>query len=271
MGLNTKRKLAAILPRMFEPEGANDVVRLGADAKGGHVIAADAVASTRNLLSLGLQPNFEFELDFAAMAPLKHLHGYDPRISATALRRARWRALAPFSGSRQHRRRAVALYNDYRTLFLNRKKDFVHFSKDVGSADEAMPLDEALAAFKSEPGQVFLKCDIGGGEYELLDAIIEHNDLFSGLALVCNDVPLRLREIQVFLMAMKEFMVLDNMTADNVAGLDGAGIPLCIALSMSSKFRTEPHIPIAGATKRYKVLNEPNDPGKLEIEIFYVD
>ena len=70
MGLSTKRKLACFLPQVFKPEGTARVVRLGSDNKGGHVVAADAVASTRNLLSLGLAPNFDFEIDFAAMAPL---------------------------------------------------------------------------------------------------------------------------------------------------------------------------------------------------------
>ena len=40
---------------------------------------------------------------------------------------------------------------------------------------------------------------------------------------------------------------------------------------MSAKSSEDPHIPIAGATTRYQVLNEPNDPGKIELEIFYVD
>ena len=70
MGLSTKRKLACFLPQVFKPEGTARVVRLGSDNKGGHVVAADAVASTRNLLSLGLAPNFDFEIDFAAMAPI---------------------------------------------------------------------------------------------------------------------------------------------------------------------------------------------------------
>mgnify|MGYP000630917408 FL=1 len=108
MGLTTKRKLACFLPQVFKPEGTGRVVRLGSDNKGGHVVAADAVASTRHLLSLGLAPNLEFEIDFAAMAPLQTLHGYDPAIDGEGLRRARRRALIPFLGSAAQRRRALA-------------------------------------------------------------------------------------------------------------------------------------------------------------------
>ena len=271
MGLSTKRKLACFLPQVFKPEGTARVVRLGSDNKGGHVVAADAVASTRNLLSLGLAPNFDFEIDFAAMAPLHTLHGYDPAIDEEAIRRARRRALIPFFGSGAQRRRAMARYRDYKALFADKGKGFVHRRQAVGLDDGMIGLEEAIAGLRSEPGQTFIKCDIGGGEYDMLDVIIENNALLSGVALVLHHVPAHMREIRVFLMAMREFMALDNMTADNSAGLDRDNVPMSVALSMSAKSSEDPHIPIAGATTRYQILNEPNDPGKIELEIFYVD
>lgn len=270
MGLSTKRKLACFLPQVFKPEGTARVVRLGSDNKGGHVVAADAVASTRNLLSLGLAPNLEFEIDFAAMAPLKTLHGYDPAIDEEALKRARRRALIPFFGSGAQRRRALARYRDYKALFADKGEGFVHQQRAVGLDEGMIGLDEAIAALHSEPGQTFIKCDIGGGEYDMLDVIIENNALLSGIALVLHHVPAHMREIRVFLMAMREFMALDNMTADNIAGLDRDNVPMSVALSMSAKSSENQQIPIAGSTTRYQVLNEPNDPGKVELEIFYV-
>lgn len=271
MGLSTKRKQACFLPRAFQPRGSNDVVRLGSDNKGGHVVSADAVASTRSLLSLGLQPNFEFEIDFAAMASLERLHGFDPDIDPAALRHAARRAMIPFIGSRAQRRAALQMHRDYTTLFSDHGEKLVHFRHTVGASESDLPLPDALAALGSEPGRIFLKCDIGEGVYDFLDTIIEANAQLSGLALVLTGVPSRLREIQVFLMAMQQFMILDNMVADNAAGIDEDSVPLGLALSMSSKFRTEPHIPIAGATKRYKILNEPNDPSRIDLEIIYID
>ena len=108
-------------------------------------------------------------------------------------------------------------------------------------------------------------------KYDILDVIIENNALLSGVAMVLHHVPAHMREIKVFLMAMREFMVLDNMTADNSAGLDPDNVPMSVTLSMSAKSSENLHIPIAGATTRYQILNEPNDPGKIELEIFYVD
>lgn len=271
MGLSTKRKLACFLPQVFKPEGTNKVVRLGSDNKGGHVVAADAVASTRHLLSLGLAPNLEFEIDFAAMAPLRTLHAYDPAIDGEALARARRRALIPFLGSAAQRRRALARYRDYKAVFVDKGAGFVHHRQAVGLDEGMIGLEPAIAAFQSEPGQTFIKCDIGSGEYDILDVIIENNALLSGVAMVLHHVPAHMREIKVFLMAMREFMVLDNMTADNSAGLDPDNVPMSVTLSMSAKSSEDLHIPLAGATTRYQILNEPNDPGKIELEIFYVD
>ena len=271
MGLSTKRKQACFLPRAFQPRGSSEVVRLGSDNKGGHVVAADAVASTRNLLSLGLKPNFEFEIDFTAMAPLERLHGYDPDVDFDVLKRKRRRALIPFLESRPQRHKAIALFRDYSSLFVDRGENFAHFRSTIGADDGKPTLNDVLSAFGEEPGRTFLKCDIGAGAYEVLDTIIEVNALLSGFVLVLSDVPARLREIHVFLMAMREFMILDNMTADNSAGVNDEGVPLGLELSMSSRFRTEPHIPIAGATTRYKLLNEPNDPTRIDLEIIYIE
>ena len=271
MGLSTKRKQACFLPRDFKPLGKNELIRLGSDNKGGYVVSADAVTSTRYLLSLGLGNRCEFELDFAAMARLKRLHAHDPALDADELREAGRRSILPFFGDTPQRRRARAHLKNYRTLFTDRGPDFRHSRDPIGLSEGALPLHEALAALGAEPGRGFLKCDIGGAEYEMLDAIIEANESLSGLVIAFHDVPARLREIRVFLMAMKDFMVLDNIVADNRRGVDPQGLPNVITLSMSTAFPVDPHIPTAGATRRYKILNEPDDPSLIDFEILYVD
>ena len=112
--------------------------------------------------------------------------------------------------------------------------------------------------------------DIEGTEYDLLDQIIENNEFLSGLAIEFHDVPAHMREIEVFMMAMKEFMVTDNTTPNNYGGVDAACIPHVIEVSMSAREQLLPHIPIAGATTKYRLLNAANDPRRTDLEIVYV-
>jgi len=271
MYIRTKKKQACFLSKVFEPRGLNSLVRLGSDHDGGYVVSADAVASSRQLLSLGLGKNCDFEKDFAAMARLERLACYDASIDTEALRRryTRARLLSLFRPERH--RHFVSYYKQYRALFESGRSGFSHIREDAGTTDGLVPLAEAIDLLAPEPGKLFLKVNTGGREYDFLDQIIEANDYLAGLVIVFHDASERMREIEVFVDVMREFMTIDNTTADNTAGLSGVGIPNVVEMSFSAKFAAEPHIPIAGASTRYQVLSAPNDPALTEYEIFYVE
>ncbi|GAB4363565.1 MAG: hypothetical protein Kow0026_28190 [Oricola sp.] len=271
MFIRTKKKQACFLPKSFEPRGINELVRLGSDHDGGYVVSADAVASTRHLLTLGLGDNCDFEYDFAAMARLNSLTCYDASVSAETLRsrNALVRLVSLFRPERH--RRFIAFYKQYRSLFGSARPGFSHIREDVGTTEGMTSLAEAVERLSPGPGKLFLKVDVAGREYDFLDQIIEANEFLAGLVIVFYSADARLREIEVFVGAMREFMSIDNTAADNTAGLSGIGIPRVIELSFSAKFPAEPHIPSAGASTRYKALTAPNDPNLIEYELFYVE
>lgn len=271
MFIRTKKKQACFLPKVFEPRGINDLVRLGSDHDGGYVVSADAVASSRHLLALGLGDNCDFEHDFAAMARLDKLVCYDASVDGEALRGryALARLLSIFRPERH--RRLIGYYKQYKSLFHSGRRGYSHIQQDAGTTEGLVSLAETIERIAPEPGRLFLKVDTNGREYDFLDQIIEANEYLAGLVIVFHDAAERLREIEVFVGAMREFMAIDNTAADNTAGLSGIGIPNVIEMSFSAKFASEPHIPIAGASTRYQMLTAPNDPGLIEYEVFYVE
>ncbi len=266
-----KKKQACFLPGLFEPSGVNEMIRLGSEYRGGHVVATDAVANSRALLSLGLYNDCEFELDFAAMARLSRLHCYAPTLDGKDLKKTYLRArIGNLFRRTENRRRLIASYKNYRNLFEGENRSFIHLRQPVGLGTGQLPLDDAISAIGAESGSLFIKCVLTGSEYEILDQIIEHNEDLSGIVIAFHDVPAHMREIQVFLTAMKNFMWLDNTAADNSAGLNHEGVPNNIEISMSSRHGTIPPISIAGATTKYKLLHAPNDPAIMDLEIVYV-
>lgn len=266
-----RKKRACFLPRPFEPRGTNELIRLGSDHDGGYVVSTDAVASTRHLVSFGLGDNCDFEFDFSAMARLKSLTGYDNTIDDKALRRQFTAARLKSLIRPGPHRKFITYYKQYGSLFLGDRPGFSHLREEIGISSGQTSPETAVTRLDPLPGTVFLKVDTDGGEYDFLDQIIECNELLSGVVIVFRDVPARMREIEVFLGAMREFMTIDNTTTDNDADVDGDGIPNAIEISLSSKIHAEPHIPIAGATRNYNRLNEPNNPGKIDFEIVYLD
>lgn len=267
-----QKKQACFLPTAFRPTGANPVIRLGCDNEGGHVVATDAVANSRHLLSAGLGRNCEFELDFAAMAPLTSLACYDADIDEKRLRNDRMRAhVANVVFRSPNHRKAIEMHRNYRALFGGQNPGYRHFVGTIGIDEGNTRLADAIAALDPAPGSVFLKCDFKGAEYGMLDQIIELNHLLSGLVLLLHDVPLHMRETIVFLSAMAEFMTLDNTTASNAGGMSPNGVPNVLEISMSSIEHAGPGIPIAGATKHYEQMNMAYDPQQIDYQIFYVD
>ncbi|MFZ2103340.1 MAG: hypothetical protein WAU86_22535 [Oricola sp.] len=272
MIFKVKRKQACFLPAPFKPREMADVIRLGCEHGGGYVISTDAIANARYLLSLGLGPNCEFELDFAAMAPLAKLHCHDPSVHGDELRKAAFRArVGNLFFRRQRRSRIVEYHRNYETLFGGKNRSFVHCEQPVGKGDSEIPLNEAIAQLDPEPGTLFLKCALDGEEYGLLDQIIENNDFLSGLTVTFHDLSAHMREVMVFLSVMGEFMGLDNTAASNADGVSDNGVPNTVEISMSSLHHAGPPIPIAGATRDLRRMNAAHDPALTEFEIFYVD
>lgn len=265
-----RKKQACFLPTALKPAGLTKLVRLGSDHDGGYAVSADAVASTRQLLTTHIGENCDFEYDFAAMGRLDGLACHDGAVDLEAIEK-RYRQARLLSLFRPGEQKAfLAFHKQFTALFAKGRPGFTLRHDDIGAGDDLTPLSAAIERLAPEPGRLFLKIDADGREYDFLDQIIEANALLSGLVILFHDAPARLREIQVFVAAITEFMRLDNTTADNTAGVSEQGAPNVIEMTFSAIAQIEPHIPIAGATRDTTRLNAPNDPSKLELEIFYV-
>lgn len=75
-------------------------------------------------------------------------------------------------------------------------------------------LEDALQIAKFEK-DVFLKIDIEGAEYRILDQIVENRDKLSGLVMEFHDIDIHEEKIGSFLDAMKEDFVLVHFHPNN--------------------------------------------------------
>ena len=149
------KKQACFLPKIFAPRGVNELIRLGSDHDGGYVVSADAVASTRCLLSLGLGHNCDFEWDVVQMGRLAKLHCYDPSVTPEGLRRTYFRSLLKFFSKKAKRRAFRTFYRQYKGLFLSGRTDFIHVVKPAGIREGQVPLNAAMAALQPKRERCF--------------------------------------------------------------------------------------------------------------------
>ena len=113
---------------------------------------------------------------------------------------------------------------------------------------------------KKELSPIFLKIDIEGSEYRILDEIIENQDLFTGIAIELHDVDLHLDKIEQFIKNLK--MELVHIHPQNPAFVTKDHIPTQIELT----FAKNPEA-IGPVAKIPHKLDQPANPSFKEIEL----
>jgi hypothetical protein len=128
------------LPLPLQPFGCTDLVRLGKRHDGGYLVNAQDVVKTQHLVSLGIGDDWSFERDFAQLSQCS-ITAYDENASDHA---------------------------DFHEFFQPPHR--THHGTNICS-----PLQ-----FPNLNPQTFVKCDIEGGEYALMDCLIEQSFKITG-------------------------------------------------------------------------------------------
>ena len=211
-----------MLPSSWKPIDAPALVRLGSANDGGYLVSPAAVERATLLLSMGLNDDWAFEEDF-----LRHGTGrvvcFDHSVNAGFWR---WYAL---NGVLKLSPKKVGLFLEYRRFFASPRAE--HRQLKIGY-DEPGGVSLATLLTEMKDSDIFLKMDIEGSEYRVLDDVVAHAGRFSGMAIEFHDVDLHRDRISAFLQALKGFRVVE-LHGNNFGGLDPAGDPLVIEVSLT--------------------------------------
>ena len=121
-------------------------------------------------------------------------------------------------------------------------------------------LSEVLS--KTEEQDIFLKIDIEGPEYRILDQILASEHRLTGLAIEFHDCDLWLDQITNLL--KKSSLEIAHVHANNFGPITKEGVPVSIELTMTSNriaSKTIKQIPHR--------LDKPNNPLKLDIILHF--
>lgn len=132
------------LPKIFMPFYCENIVRLGKNNDGGYLVNGSDVMKSNNLLSFGIGEDVSFEQDFIEQNKWCNVLAYDETIQ-----------------------------NEHSEFFTDRKK---LFHKNITPSN----IDDIL---EENGDAIFLKCDIDGGEYDILHDLIKHSHRFTGIAI----------------------------------------------------------------------------------------
>jgi hypothetical protein len=233
------------------PSVVDDLIRVGGPHDGGYVLPKSVIAETEFLVSLGINDDWSFDEKFHRLNSGIPIHAYDFSISKKSLmKRTLETALKACLGkaSIDELRRGIRAFLSYDEFFQGSIRHFKErvFNRADGPLD--VTLDIVLARTKSD--RVFLKIDIEGDEYRLIDSILEASGQIVGMAIEFHNTdPLRMVFVSSIQRLQEHFEIV-HLHANNYQGVAADGVPEAIEITFvresgrrSSERRTSLPIP----------------------------
>lgn len=206
-------------PKNFRPLKKFDLIRLGKDNDGGYLVGKKTILKTEFLVSLGIGDDCSFEKDFLSMNKQVNLHCYDryPLSKNYFIKEIIKSIIVLDFRNINH---LMKVNKDYQKIFTKNKvkKRLIRY--------------KSLKKIISENNlnsNIFLKIDIEGAEYRILDEILELQNIFTGLILEFHYVDLHKEKIKLFIDSLK--LHLTHIHPNNSSITDMNNDPTCIELT----------------------------------------
>lgn len=181
------------LPDFLEFRSAVDLVRVGRDNDGGYLVSAADIARSEVLIAGGMLDDWSFEEDFLSHREVP-VTVYDASVGLIVLLTRCLRSVL-FEAERGFLAYRLGRPLAYLRFFRDRRK---HVRKFIGPEPGAnfVTLDAILGMAGS--GEAFLKLDIEGGEYAILNDVLRNQERLSGMVIEFHDCNARLGQIRDF-------------------------------------------------------------------------
>ncbi|MEL7114603.1 MAG: FkbM family methyltransferase [Pseudomonadota bacterium] len=248
----------AHLPSWLWPKAGAPLERFGRNHDGGYLVDRRCVADTKKLVSFGLWTDWSFEADFLSQNDVP-LAAYDGSISPQVLLH---QILQP--AGRLHVRttlRAIRTLVSYSLFF--RPAHRTHHRAFVGheSGPNWVTPDAVFASeLPAKQDRAFLKIDIEGSEYDVLDGILAIADRLEGLVIEFHDLADHLSDVHHFVDRLPLHLCHTHIC--NFGIVTKQGVPTVIECSFTRhplETRRVEHLP--------HPLDQPNSTERPDIDV----
>lgn len=217
--------MKAYLPSFFSFNSAIDLIRIGRDFDGGYLISKSDIEKTDLLIGLGVYDDWSFENDFIKYNDIEvwsfdasvDLKFWIKRIFVETIKN-------PFSFYFFRK-----IYS-YKKFFKGKRK---HIKKFIGLNANFEYYRTLSSVFNdTDKKNIFLKIDIEGSEYRLLNTLLLNQNRIAGLVIELHDCDIHLETIEKFIKKFKLNLV--HIHATNIAPIRmDDKLPLVMELTFS--------------------------------------
>jgi hypothetical protein len=243
----------------LRPVVCASLARVGNIYDGGYVIPLEAVQSACALLSFGLSHNWAFERDFKSRKPDAVIHCYDHTVSLrTAFNYSVGQLGRCIALLRSSAFRGAFAWIDYLQFFRGTNRHYkqrVWYDRQNGSAT----IDDAFGRLPAN-SPVFVKMDIEGSEYRVLDDLLRRSVDITAIAIEFHEVDILPGLFNAMIGKIKQDFYIVHIHGNNMGGTTPFGFPLSPEITFLNK-RFFGSVPPSSSLK-YPApgLDSPNHP-----------
>ena len=251
----------------LKPIKTSNLKRLGRNADGGYVVDYEIIKNTKTLITFGLGPDWSFELDYIKLKNDIQIYIYDHTVSSLPYVKEiikYFRRFITFRASLESLTTRIKYLYNYKK-FLNLKNVNYYKEKITFPIKNKIDtdIDKAFSRISDEE-EVVLKCDIDGGEYDVIDEILKYSKRIKMLIFEFHLVD---NKEEAFSNAIKkikdEFDIIHIHGNNHFSKLD-TGLPLIPEITLINKKYSPKKIDYI-TNFPIKDLDYPNNPYKEDL------
>lgn len=247
----------ANLPSIFQFKQTEDLVRLGSNYDGGYLVSRKDVITSDVLIGLGINDDWSFEQDFLRINKVPTVM-FDASVNFRFFIKITILSLLNIKKPLKMAH-GLLTFLRYKKFFKNNVQ---HIKKFVG-LNAAGPYTTMQSIFdKIESKAIFLKIDIEGSEYRVLETLVQNINKLTGCVIEFHDVDIHLNTIIEFLQKFK--MNIIHIHVNNYGPVKlPCETPTVIEISFSKQTGTvQPRLP--------HTFDKPNNPLLPEYTLKFV-
>jgi hypothetical protein len=251
----------AKISNKLRPVAVSNLIRLGQDNDGGYLVDSDSVKNSDILLSFGIADDWSFEERFTHLNNVP-LHAFDGTIDLSRHMKRLFKSIIMINKPYLFGRRLKKLQS-FRSFFRGHRK---YHKVMVGAAtDRSTSLEQLIETYvKGKYEHIFIKSDIEGSEYRLLDDMVKYANLIEGMVIEFHDVDLNIARIIDFI--QRTPLVICHCHANNSAGVAANGLPFLLEISFARPKETQ-----SGYAQIPNILDQPNNPRQEDINMYFAE
>tara|TARA_B100000767_G_scaffold109346_1_gene104726 strand:+ start:163 stop:927 length:765 start_codon:yes stop_codon:yes gene_type:complete len=188
-----------MLPSNFKPKKNYKLARFGSDNDGGYLLDPDSVLKTEHLIAFGLGSDWNFEKNFFELNNRCKIYCFDFKINKNFWIKNMIKCIEKLILKKiTFKNFKSQILNNFKFGKFLKEKNIFLYERPIAKNKSCTDLDSVIEEFNLNKN-IFLKIDIEGSEYRILEEIISHQEKITGLVIEFHDIDLHRDKIKNFI------------------------------------------------------------------------